>query len=72
MAKKPKLVKISEIEYGCSFGDWKKQELKPSKMSYAQWERRRQRQFDEHVKQRHSGEDFNQAAARIVREATRE
>jgi hypothetical protein len=27
-------------------------------------------QFEKHVKERHSGEDVNQAAARIVREAT--
>jgi hypothetical protein len=64
MDKKPELVKISEMEYGCSFGDWKMEAVKPSKMSYARWEHRRQRQFEEHVRERHSPEDVNQAAAR--------
>jgi hypothetical protein len=63
MAQKPELVRISDIEYGCSFGDWQTQELKPSKMSYARWERRRQRQFEEHVKERHPDEEVHQAAA---------
>ena len=68
MAKKPELIKLSETEYGCSFGDWKAEVVKPERMSDSRWARWRQAQFVEHVKQSHSREDVNQAA-RIVREA---
>lgn len=67
---KPALVKLNETEYGCSLGDWKSEALKPAKLTQAQWERRRLAQFQEHVQQRHTREDFSQAAARIVKEAT--
>jgi hypothetical protein len=70
MAKKPELIKISENEYGCTFGDWKAEALKPRELTEGQWEQRRRKQFEEHVRQQHSREDFSQAAVRIVREAT--
>jgi hypothetical protein len=56
--------------YGCSLGDWKAEAVKPAALTEAKWEARRQTQFNEHVRQRHSNEDVNQTAARIIREAT--
>ncbi len=70
MATKPELVKISETEYGCSLGDFKMQAVNPAALSEAEWQHRREQQFTQHVKERHSHEDVNQAAARTIREAT--
>jgi hypothetical protein len=72
MAKKPELIKIGGNEYACSSGDWKAEAIKPNKLTVAEWEQRRQAQFEEHVRQCHSREDFSQATARIVREATKD
>jgi len=68
---KPQLLKISENEYACSLGDWKTEAIKPEKLNQAQWEHRREKQFQKHVTECHE-EDFSQAAVRIVREATEE
>jgi hypothetical protein len=70
MATKPTLVQIGETEYGCSLGDFKIEAVKPKALSEAEWQRRRENQFAEHVRLRHSREDANQAASRIVREST--
>jgi hypothetical protein len=51
--KKPELVKLSGNEYGCSFGDWKAEAVKPEKLTEVEWQRRREQQFAEHVRQRH-------------------
>jgi len=73
MAKKPELTKISDTIYGCSVcKDWTVTMVKPHKITGAQWQRRLDHHFADHLKQRHSGEDFSQAAVRIVREATTE
>jgi hypothetical protein len=66
MAKKPELIKLSETEYGCSRGDWKTEAIKPERLTQAEWEARRLKQFEEHVRQRHAREDFSQAAGTIT------
>jgi hypothetical protein len=74
MAKKPELLKVSETEYKCSLGDWK-WELnveRPKQPVPAVWQKLLEQRFAEHVKQAHSREDVNQAAARVVREATKD
>jgi len=65
------LVRISETLYGCSIcKDWTAT-LDPKRdRTAAARQKRAKKYFADHVKQRHSGEDFSQAAARIVRQAT--
>ena len=73
MANKPELTKNSDTVYGCYIcKDWTatldpKRDTTPQKR-----QSRAERYFADHLRQRHSGEDFSQAAARILREATRD
>jgi hypothetical protein len=67
---KPVLFKLSESTFGCSQCNFRIELLKPKSLTAAQWAQRRRQQFLEHVKQQHTREDVNQAAARVVREAT--
>jgi|HubBroStandDraft_4_1064222.scaffolds.fasta_scaffold2053610_1 hypothetical protein len=72
MEKKPELVKIRETEYKCSCGDWKWElnGARPNVPAPAVWQKLLKQRFSDHVRQAHPREDFSQAAARIVREAT--
>lgn len=74
MAKKPELTKVSgDMVYGCSVcSDWTAtMDPKRDRTAVAR-QRRAEKYFADHVKQRHLKEDFSQAAARIVREATKD
>ena len=64
------LQKLNETTFGCSLCNFRIELIKPKSLTPAQWAQRRKEQFAEHVKERHPREDVNQAAARVVREAT--
>ncbi|MHB1937764.1 MAG: hypothetical protein ACYCOR_14415 [Acidobacteriaceae bacterium] len=61
MAKEPKpmpeLIKISETEYGCSLCGFKIEIIKPTAKTQAEWQRRREQQFEDHKKECHPRED---------------
>jgi len=54
----PKLKKINDTIYGCSAcTDWTVTIEKPHKLTRAQWQRRLDNYFAEHLSQRHSGDE---------------
>jgi hypothetical protein len=69
MSEKPELKQIGALEYQCTACEMKIEINAAKKLNAGQIKAHINKRFAQHLKQHHS-EDFSQAAARIVREAT--
>jgi hypothetical protein len=71
MAKKPEFKRIGASLYACTVCANFKVEIVKS-LNEGELQKHLAKRLAQHIKEYHSGEDFSQAAVRIVREATKD